>query len=231
MAISRGTKKPAARASKKGGIAVDFSDTETQKLITEGDYQVEVVEVEQGTSQADQPKLDFQFHIVEDEEFNGKKLYHTCSLQPQALFNLRGLLEALGMEVPQGTMELDPADLIGLQCGVHVFHEVYEGKTKAKIAEFFPLGEEEEEAPAPKAKAAAKPAAKAAVKEAPASPAKKVVKKKKDPVIEVDSVVTFTDEEGNEISGTVTSLGDGTADVDVEGEIWEIGMEDLTLAE
>lgn len=144
-----------ARSAKKG-IAVDFSDTETQAVLPEGDYLLEVEDVEQKTSDnSGNDYLALTFKVAEGK-FKGKKVWHNCSLQPQALFNLRGVLEALGFEVPQGSMELDPADLIGEKCGAAVAHEVYEGKKKARAVEFFSPDEldgdaedeeDEEEAP------------------------------------------------------------------------------------
>jgi len=106
-----------SRAAKKSGISVDFSNTETSGVLEEGDYLVEVDEVEDKESSTGNPMLVFTFKVTEGEG-KGRKLFHNCSLQPQALFNLRAVLEALGNEVPQGVLELDPSDLIGQTCGV-----------------------------------------------------------------------------------------------------------------
>lgn len=227
------------KPSKKIGIAVDFSDTESQASLPEGDFLFEVEDVEQKTSESsgnDYLSLTFK---VADGEFKGKKVWHNCSLQPQALFNLRGVLEALGFEVPQGVMELDPADMIGETCGGTVQLEVYEGKKRPRIVEFFSadeLGEEsQEEAPAkPAAKAA--PAKKAAPE--PEAPAAKPAAKKKaapkeepadEPEIEIGSKVSFTDDEGEEQLGKVTAIEDDTATVKVGKEEWEISLSELTL--
>lgn len=223
------------KASKKAGISVDFSDTESQASLPEGDFLFEVDEVEQKTSEnSGNDYLSITFKVAEGE-FKGKKVWHNCSLQPQALFNLRGVLEALGFEVPQGVMELDPADMIGETCGGTVQLEVYEGKKRLRIVEFFSadeLGEEAEEEPA-------KPAAKAAKKVEPAEePAAKPAAKKKaakkeepeEPSIEVGSKVTFTDDEGEELEGKVLSIDGDTATVKVGKEEWEISLDELTLA-
>lgn len=223
------------KASKKAGISVDFSDTESQASLPEGDFLFEVDEVEQKTSEnSGNDYLSITFKVAEGE-FKGKKVWHNCSLQPQALFNLRGVLEALGFEVPQGVMELDPADMIGETCGGTVQLEVYEGKKRPRIVEFFSadeLGEEAEEEPA-------KPAAKAAKKAEPAEePAAKPAAKKKaakkeepeEPSIEVGSKVTFTDDEGEELEGKVLSIDGDTATVKVGKEEWEISLDELTLA-
>ena len=218
----------------KKGISVDFSDTEKAGVVEEGDYLVEVTEVEQKTSESSGADyLSFELKITEGE-FAGKKLFHNCSLQPQALFNLRAVLEALGMEVPQGTMELEVADLIGMQCGVSVAHEQYEGKTKARPVEFFSAEElgGEEEAPA-------KPAAKTSKAAAPAAaakgPKKKGPAKAAEPEIEIGSAVSFTDDDGNELTGEVTAMADGQVTVKVgvgkKAEEWELDEGDVALAE
>lgn len=222
------------KASKKSSISVDFSDTESQASLPEGDFLFEVDEVEQKTSEnSGNDYLSITFKVAEGE-FKGKKVWHNCSLQPQALFNLRGVLEALGFEVPQGVMELDPADMIGETCGGTVQLEVYEGKKRPRIVEFFSaeeLGEETEEP--------AKPAAKASKKAEPAEePAAKPAAKKKaakkeeseEPSIEVGSKVTFTDDEGEELEGKVLSIDGDTATVKVGKEEWEISLDELTLA-
>lgn len=223
------------KASKKAGISVDFSDTESQASLPEGDFLFEVDEVEQKTSEnSGNDYLSITFKVAEGG-FKGKKVWHNCSLQPQALFNLRGVLEALGFEVPQGVMELDPADMIGESCGGTVQLEVYEGKKRPRIVEFFSADELSEEAEEEPAKPAAKAAKKAEPAEEPAAkPAakKKAAKKEEpeEPSVEVGSKVTFTDDEGEELEGKVLSIDDDTATVKVGKEEWEISLDELTLA-
>lgn len=209
--------------AKKGGLSVDFSDTQSSAVVEEGDYSVEVVEIEQKTSESSGADyLSMEFKIL-DGEFTGKKLYHNCSLQPQALFNLRGVLEALGFEVPQGVMELDTADLIGETCMVSVTHEQYEGKTKARISEFY-SSEEEVETAAP---------TKAAKKSEAAEPVKKTKKATKpaEPEFAVGNRVTFSDEDGEELEGKVTGVDGDKVSVKVGKDEWELEASDLTLAE
>jgi len=221
-----------SRAAKKSGISVDFSNTETSGVLEEGDYLVEVDEVEDKESSTGNPMLVFTFKVTEGEG-KGRKLFHNCSLQPQALFNLRAVLEALGNEVPQGVLELDPSDLIGQTCGVSVNHEQYEGKTKARIAEFFDaseLGEATETEPEAPTKPAAKPAPKASAPEPEAKPAasKKKKAEPEEPTFAVGDLVSFTDDDGDELSGKVTEITGDTASVKVGKEIWELDLSDLT---
>ena len=79
-------------------------------------------------------------------------VWHMTSLAPQALFNLRNVLESLGMEVEQSAMDLDLTELEGLTCGGEVEHETYGGKKRARMIDIFPEAEldgeeEQEEAP------------------------------------------------------------------------------------
>ena len=213
------------RKSKKAGIAINFSDTESQAPLPEGDFLFEVDDVEQKTSEnsgADYLSITFK---VAEGEFKGKKVWHNCSLQPQALFNLRGVLEALGFEVPRGVMELDPADMIGETCGGTVQLEVYEGKKRPRIVEFFSAEELGEEVP----EKAEKPVKEPEPEAKPATKAKKKASKEK-PTIEAGSQVSFTDDEGEELEGKVLSIDGDTALVKVGKEEWEISVEELTLA-
>src|SRR5690606_23145410 len=129
----------ATRSTKrnKRGISVDFSDTTSNAVLPEGEYLLEVEDVEQKTSDnSGNDYLAITLKVAEGKH-KGQKVWHNCSLQPQALFNLRSVLEALGFTIPQGSMDLDPADMIGEVCGGTIAHETYEGKKKARVIEFF----------------------------------------------------------------------------------------------
>lgn len=231
-----------SRAPKKSTLSVDFSETETQQTIEEGDYVLTVDEVEQKTSDnSGNDYLSITFKIAEGQ-FKGKKVYHNCSLQPQALFNLRGLLEALGFEVPQGRMDLDPADMIGETCGASIAHEVYQGKTKARPVEFFSAeetGDSVSSAKATKAEATkvTKPtkAAPEHEEEPEAEPEAKPEaksKKKKKADLAVGDKVSFTDDEGDDKEGVISAIEDGTYTVITgtgkKAEEWELEESDLT---
>ena len=125
-----------AKKTNKKGIKLNFDGVETgYKAVPEGTYEVRVKEIEAGTSQANAPKLDFKFEIISGKN-KGSLLFYTCSLQPQALFKLKVVLEALGYEIPEGNFNLDIDELIDLECSVEVAHETYEGKKRARIVEF-----------------------------------------------------------------------------------------------
>lgn len=129
-----------AKSSRKGrgstSVNVDLSGVETsRKTIPEGTYTLVVDSATQKSSQGGNPMIVFEFSVAEGK-YQGSKLYENCSLQPQALFKLKSVLIALGMDIPNKAFDLDLKDLIGLTCEAEVGHEVYEGKKRARILEY-----------------------------------------------------------------------------------------------
>lgn len=129
-----------ATKSRKGrsssSVNVDLSGVETsRKAIPEGTYEVVVNEATQKDSRDGNPMIAFEFEVAEGAH-KGAKLYENCSLQPQALFKLKSVLLALGMNIPNKAFDLNLRDLVGLTCEVEVGHEVYEGKKRARILQY-----------------------------------------------------------------------------------------------
>lgn len=129
-----------ATTSRKGrsssSVNVDLSGVETsRKAIPEGTYEVVVNEATQKDSRDGNPMIAFEFEVAEGAH-KGAKLYENCSLQPQALFKLKSVLLALGMDIPNKAFDLNLRDLVGLTCEVEVGHEVYEGKKRARILQY-----------------------------------------------------------------------------------------------
>lgn len=129
-----------ATKSRKGrsssSVNVDLSGVEaSRKAIPEGTYEVVVNEATQKNSRDGNPMIAFEFEVAEGAH-KGAKLYENCSLQPQALFKLKSVLLALGMEIPNKAFDLNLRDLVGLTCEVEVGHEVYEGKKRARILQY-----------------------------------------------------------------------------------------------
>lgn len=117
-------------------VNVDLSGVETsRKTIPEGVYTLVVDSATQKSSQGGNPMIVFEFSVAEGK-YQGSKLYENCSLQPQALFKLKSVLIALGLDIPNKAFDLDLKDLIGMTCEADVGHEVYEGKKKARILEY-----------------------------------------------------------------------------------------------
>ena len=128
------TKSRNGRSS--SSVNVDLSGVEvSRKAIPEGTYEVVVNEAKTANSREGNPMIAFEFEVAEGAH-KGAKLYENCSLQPQALFKLKSVLLALGMDIPNKAFDLNLRDLVGLTCEVEVGHEVYEGKKRARILQY-----------------------------------------------------------------------------------------------
>lgn len=180
--------------------------------VPEGAYLMEVVEAEKTESQAGNDTISWKMKVADGPHAN-KLLYYNTSLLPQALWNLRGLVEALGYEIEDGDMDLDLSSFVGDQFVGVVAHETYEGKKRPRIVDMFGVDTEEgkevletgdeetegeEEKPAAK-KRGKKPAPEPEEEEEEEKPAKKpAAKKGKKPepdLIAEDSVMEL-DEDG-----------------------------------
>jgi hypothetical protein len=113
-----------------------MAGVEGRVTVAEGEYRVRVAEVTQEEgSAADYLKWKFQ---VMGKVHSGASIFYNTSLAPQALWNLRGLLEALQFDIPDDDLDVDPDELVGLELMVSVEHDTYEGKKQAKIVDFWP---------------------------------------------------------------------------------------------
>lgn len=136
--------RSSSRRKKGRSISVDFTDVETRVTLPEDDYRlvVEHVEEEEG---GEYPYLRWKFKTVHSQSnLNNKTVYNNTSLAPQALWNLRNLLEALGVETPDSAYDLDLDSVEGLEMVGSIEHEEYENdegeeKTRMQLADYMPL--------------------------------------------------------------------------------------------
>lgn len=135
-------------SKKKSGriLSVDFTGVETKELIPDGDYAVIVKEVTEESG--DKGKYLNWVMEINTGEFKGKRLYYITSLTKQSLWNLRAVLEALGIEVSKSKMQLDIQSYRGMEMGVSVETEKYKGKLKNTVVDIYNLedsGDDDEE--------------------------------------------------------------------------------------
>lgn len=124
-------------------------------LCPEGEHLVRVANVEQREGQ-NAPYFAWEFEVVSGKA-KGAKLWNNTSLAPQALWNLRGTLEAIGVEIPDDDMDIELSELVDKECTVLVGHEDYEGKPQARVIDVLPAEEtdgdsEDDEPKAPASK-------------------------------------------------------------------------------
>src|SRR5271170_3613659 len=99
---------------KKSGVSIDFSGVESGggRAIPDGNYTVEVTEVTEEESSEGNPYLKWIYKVATGSH-KGARIYDNTSLQPQALWRLKTLLECFGEEVPDSSMDLDLEGLVG----------------------------------------------------------------------------------------------------------------------
>lgn len=122
---------------KKRTLSIDFTGVEAGgggRLLPEGPRQFEVEDATIETG-ADSGKEYVQLVLKSDagDEFDGTKAYDNLSTQPQALWKMRGFMEAAGLATEDGVMEIDPEEFVGLVVVGDVIHEDYKGKPKHRI--------------------------------------------------------------------------------------------------
>ena len=123
-----------AKKKSGGSVSVNFKGVEGRGArIKPGEYLGEVSEVTLEKGKKAQ-YLAWTFDLDDD----AGKAYFNTSLAKNSLWNLRGLLEAMGEEVPDDEMDLDLEDLVGKRVGIIIEEEEYEGKKRPKMVDYFP---------------------------------------------------------------------------------------------
>lgn len=119
-------------------VNLNMKDVSVGGVIPEGEYIVTVDEVSVEESQQGNQYLKWVFKVIDGPQKNSK-IYHNTSLLPQSLFNLKNLLIALGVPVPDKAFQLNLDECEGCNCGVTVTHETYDGKKRSRVTDVFPL--------------------------------------------------------------------------------------------
>lgn len=119
-------------------VNLNMKDVSVGGVILEGEYIVTVDEVSVEESQQGNQYLKWVFKVIDGPQKNSK-IYHNTSLLPQSLFNLKNLLIALGVPVPDKAFQLNLDECEGCNCGVTVTHETYDGKKRSRVTDVFPL--------------------------------------------------------------------------------------------
>lgn len=129
-------------------LTVDFSNVEDRREggkaahVPEGDYLLKVGGIELKSKKDDESSkyLNWRFTIVAPEKYkNAGSVYFITSLKPESLWNLRNLLEDLGITVPKKAVGLPIAEIAksGRIVGATLEDDEYNGKVKSKIAATF----------------------------------------------------------------------------------------------
>jgi hypothetical protein len=116
-------------------MRVDFTNVKSNfDPLPEGNYSCTVFSIEEKKSQAGNPYLNFQLKI-QGGDFDGRRAFYIASLLPQSLWNLKQVLQALGMseEELKGNFDLDTSDLLGRECDITIEWEMYQGENRDRV--------------------------------------------------------------------------------------------------
>lgn len=118
-------------ASKK--VNVDFTGVESFNRPSEGQHVVKIVSAEMKQSQGGNDMIVVAFEVTKGSD-KGARCIENYPLAENALWKLKGLLQAIGMKC-DGKVRLDLDKLIGKICIITVSDEEYEGKIRARVQE------------------------------------------------------------------------------------------------
>lgn len=241
----------AVRRKKGNVISVDFSGVKSGgATIPDGRYAAKITAVEQKEGkESGEPYLELTWEVT-SKKCNGREVrFDNYSQQPQALWRLKGLLEALEVEVPDGEMDIDFDEIISdeTECIIEVTGQTSpdgdkkyarvtghaplsdgntvddeEGEEEDKpVSRKKPAKDEEEDDTPPRRKKPAKDEDEEEEDDPPRSANKKVKKGAK---------VKFKDEKNKLTKGTIESIdGDLATVVTDDEDTYEIDIEELTV--
>jgi hypothetical protein len=123
-----------ARAKKKSSNTIhipDLSGVEAKINLPEGRMLFEITDVEDGEGPAG-PYYKWELTVAKGK-YEGKKAKpYITSLSPDSLWNLKNLLEAAGVEIPDSATDIDKDDIIGKKVWSEIVHEEYEDSNGRK---------------------------------------------------------------------------------------------------
>lgn len=117
-------------------MRVDFSGVEPMKgggLVPEGKYRIQVETAEEGVASTGTPRINMALNIVGGNH-DGRTVWDDLYLTPEARGMTLWRLQCLGVQIPPGEWELTGSMLVGRQAIVTVYHDEYNGKTRAKVS-------------------------------------------------------------------------------------------------
>lgn len=119
-------------------ISVDFTGADSAvKPLEAGPYQAKVLDVslseKAGPSGYHSVIIDWQ--VLEPKR---KVRFDRYSLSPAALWRLKQVMTTLGLDVPEGEFEIDPAELKGLEATIVLKVEEYNGRENNRVEEVKP---------------------------------------------------------------------------------------------
>lgn len=231
------------KAKRKGWkVEIDFEGVESGGFTLEdGTYQAEIVKAESKESSEGNPMIEIGWVVTEGKKKGTRVSFDTCSLLPQALWKIKSLLLALGVDVPDSSLEIEESDLVGGECAIEITNETYEGKKRPKVTGYVGSSDapDEKDDKDDEDKPARNPKKASAKKDDDddsddddddddKKPAKRTVSKSK---FKEGQRVKFRDDKDKLVKGKVVEIEGDVAKVeDANSDIWELEVSDLEAA-
>lgn len=125
-------------------FSVDFTNVQTLNMapLPAGEYYVQVVACKPKTSSTGKGMLEWQYRVVEGE-YENRRVFQNTMMQPENLWKLKQNLIGLGFteEDLGGNIELNPDELIGLECFAIVTQRDYQGQMRNNVDRLISLAE------------------------------------------------------------------------------------------
>lgn len=125
-------------------IPVDFSGVEarTTVRVPEGDYTAKLVKIQKTNAKTGDKNpmlvVDFEF-TSGGKGVQGQRIRDRHILIKDSLWTLRNMLEAMGLKVPNGKMNIKEGQLVGRTVGLTVIDgDEYKGKIKSEVGDYIP---------------------------------------------------------------------------------------------
>ena len=136
--IGTGSKEPG-----KESMNIDFSSVPNREPLEEGTYLLTIAKAEEKLSSTGNPMISLEYDVnatIDGETVEGnRKLWDNYSLQSQALFKLKELFDALGMDT-SNIVDIEISDLVGQQVQAKVIQETYNGELRNRIKKLYSVG-------------------------------------------------------------------------------------------
>lgn len=116
-------------------LNLNFTGVESFSKASEGVHTAKVKEILEKTSQAGDQMLQVAFEIIKGDD-QGCRVFESFVLNERALWKFKAFLTAIGIKA-DGKITIDLDKLIGKVCEIEVYHDEYNGQTRAKINDYY----------------------------------------------------------------------------------------------
>lgn len=117
-------------------LNLDFSSVPSREPLEEGVYRLQIAAVEEKNSSTGNPMLSVEYDVVGVD--GNRKLWDNYVLIDKCLWKVKELFDALGIDTAE-IVEIDVAELVGLEVQAKVVQEEYNGETVNRVKKILPM--------------------------------------------------------------------------------------------